>query len=125
MEHRVEWICPPLGTLKRNFNGNFLRSTHQGGIGGVIRNWNGYVVRNFSGSVVSLDANKAEVYALLIGCRELERIGGSQPIIEGDSLSAIQWASRKANYPWRIADCGLGEGGAKNGCFFSSHFTRG
>ena len=38
----------------------------------------------------SLDADEAEVYALLIGCREFERIGGSHPIIEGDSFLAIQ-----------------------------------
>ena len=51
-----------------------------------------------------MDANEAEVYALLTGCRELERIGGSRPIIEGASLSAIQWASGKSIDPWRIAD---------------------
>ena len=51
-----------------------------------------------------MDANEAEVHALLIGCRELERIGGSHHIIEGDSLSAIEWASWKFVYHWRIAD---------------------
>ena len=44
------------------------------------------------------------MYALLIGCLELERIGRAHPIIEGDSFSTIQWASGKAVYPWRIAD---------------------
>lgn len=44
------------------------------------------------------------MYALLIGCHELERIGGSHTNIEEDSLSTIQWASWKTNYPWRIAD---------------------
>ena len=103
MVTRVEWICPPLGILKLNFDGSFLRSTNQGGIGVVIRNWNGDVIRNYSGPVVSMVVNEAEVYALLIGCRELERIGGSHPIIE-DSFSAIQWASGKSIYPWRIVD---------------------
>ena len=32
---RVEWICPPPGILKLNFDGSFLRRTNQGGIGGV------------------------------------------------------------------------------------------
>ena len=69
----------------------------------MIRDWNGNVIRNFSGPVGSTDANEAKVYALLIGCRELERIGRSHPIIEGDSFSTIQWAFGKAIYPWRIA----------------------
>eukprot|EP00268_Persea_americana_P013257 TRINITY_DN15784_c0_g1_i2.p1 TRINITY_DN15784_c0_g1~~TRINITY_DN15784_c0_g1_i2.p1 ORF type:complete len:105 (-),score=25.66 TRINITY_DN15784_c0_g1_i2:76-390(-) len=56
------------------------------------------------GPMDSMDANEAEVYALLIGSHELEKIGGSHHIIEGDSTSAIQWASGKATYPWRIAD---------------------
>ena len=43
--HKAECICPPLGTFKLNFNGSFLWSTRQGGIGGVIRNLNGNVVR--------------------------------------------------------------------------------
>ena len=101
--HRVEWICPPLGTFKLNFDGSFVRSMHQGGIGGVIRNWMGDVVRSYSGPVDALDANEAEVYALLLGCRELEKLGGAYLIIEGDSFSTIQWASSKASYPWRIA----------------------
>ena len=33
--HRVEWICPPFGAFKLNFNDSFVKSTHQGGIGGV------------------------------------------------------------------------------------------
>ena len=64
----------------------------------MIREWNGNVIRNFSGPVVSTDANEAEVFALLIRCRELERIGCSHPIIEGDSFSTIQWASEKAGF---------------------------
>eukprot|EP00268_Persea_americana_P013258 TRINITY_DN15784_c0_g2_i1.p1 TRINITY_DN15784_c0_g2~~TRINITY_DN15784_c0_g2_i1.p1 ORF type:complete len:214 (-),score=16.90 TRINITY_DN15784_c0_g2_i1:200-841(-) len=33
---RVGWICPTPGILKLNFDGSFLRSTNQGGTGGVI-----------------------------------------------------------------------------------------
>ena len=39
-----------------------------GGIGGVIRDWEGKVVKKFSGPVNSLDANGAEIFALLVGC---------------------------------------------------------
>lgn len=52
----------------------------------------------------ALDANEAKMYALLIGCRELLKLGGLVAIIEGDSFSAIQWGSRKTSYPWRLSD---------------------
>ena len=54
--------------------------------------------------MVSVDANEVEAYALYIVCRELERIGGSHAIIEGDSFSSIPWALEKSIYPWRIVD---------------------
>ena len=50
----------------------------------------------------ALDANEAKLY-VLIWCRELEKMGGSYPIIDRDSFSTIQWASGKVIYPWRIA----------------------
>lgn len=37
------------------------------------------------------DANEAEMFALLSGCRELSRLDGYKAIIEGDSFSVIQW----------------------------------
>ena len=70
----------------------------------VIKDWNGLIIRNFSGPVGSSDANEAELFALRIGCRELSRIGGLSPIIEGDSVSSIQWGFGKAIHPWRLAD---------------------
>lgn len=44
------------------------------------------------------------MYALLVGCRELLKLGGLLAIIEGDSFSAIQWGLRKTSYPWKLAD---------------------
>ena len=73
-----------------NFDGSFLQSIQRGGIGGVIRDWNGNVLRNFSGPVDTLDANEAEVSALLIGCHELARKAPLNPIPEGGSFSSIQ-----------------------------------
>lgn len=69
-------MSPPFGVLKLNFDSSFLRSIGEGGIGGVIRNWDGIVIRSFSGPMDSLDANGAEVFALLVGCRELLKLGG-------------------------------------------------
>ena len=76
MVHRVEY-------------GSILRSFQREGIGDVIGNWNGNVVRKFLGPMDSSDANEAEAFALLIECRELVRIGGSHPLIDGDAFSAI------------------------------------
>lgn len=43
----------------------------KGGYGGVIRNSFGHVLCSYSGSIDCDDANGAEVYAMLFGCREL------------------------------------------------------
>ena len=87
-----------------NFDGSFVQSVQQGGSGGIIRDWNGIIIRNFSGPVYSSDANEAELFALLIGCHELSRIGVLNPILEGDSFSSIQWGSGRAIHPWRLED---------------------
>ena len=47
----------------------------------------------------SIDANEAELFALLIGCRELRRMGCVIVIFEGDSFSVIQWCSGKSSFP--------------------------
>lgn len=41
--------------------------------GGVVKDWNGNVIRNYSELVDYLDDNKAKAFALLIGCHELVR----------------------------------------------------
>ena len=61
---------PPSGILKLNFDESFIHSTRSGGIGGVIRVWSGTIVRGFSRPLEALDANEAEGFALLVGCRE-------------------------------------------------------
>ena len=101
---QILWERPPLGVLKLNFDGSFVQSISRGGIRGLIRDWIGNIVRNFSGPADSLDANKAEVLALLIGFHELRSLKGFNAIIEGDSLSAIQWSSKKSSFPWRLAE---------------------
>ena len=56
------------------------------------------------GPVDSLCANEAEVYALLIACRELLTLESINVVFEGDSYSAIQWGSIEASIPWRLLD---------------------
>lgn len=43
-------------------------------------------MRSYSGPVDSLDAAEAEVFALLVGCCELRRLGRCNAIIEGYSV---------------------------------------
>ena len=74
---RPVWNHPPPGIFKLNFDGSFVQSVQRGGIGGVIIDWNGLIIRNFYGLVGSSNANEAKLFALLIRCRELHRIGGS------------------------------------------------
>ena len=102
-KRQATWLSPSVGLLKLNFDGSFVQP-NQGGIGGVIRDCSGNVLRSFSGPVYCLDANEAKVYALLVGCCELRSMGGCKAITEGDSFSAIQWGSGKIPYPWRLAN---------------------
>ena len=95
---------PPAGVLESNFDGSLVRSLRKGGIGGVIRDWNGKMVRSFSGPIDSLDANETELFAILVGCRELLQMAGYGAILEGDSFSVIKWCSGSSSYPWRLAD---------------------
>lgn len=57
-----------------------------------------------SESINCADSNETKVYAMLMGCRELSKLGGHQDIIEGDSFSVIQWRSSQSICPWRVAD---------------------
>ena len=90
-------------SLSLNFDGSYLHSICRGGVGGVIRDWNGNIVKSFYWPFDGKDANEAEVFALLIGCRELSRLDRYKAFIEGDSFSAIQWGLGKSSHPW-IAD---------------------
>ena len=101
---RVAWVNPPAGVLKLNFNGSFVRSLRKGWTVGVIRDWNGNVVRSFSRPIDSSDADETELTAILIGCRELLQMVGYSAILEEDSFSVIQWCSGSSSYPWRLAD---------------------
>jgi hypothetical protein len=104
VKSRVAWMNPPVGVLKLNFDGSFVRSLRKGGIGGVIRDWNGKMVRSFYGPIDSSDANETELFALLIGCRELLQMADYGAILEGNSFSVIQWCFGNSSYPWNLAD---------------------
>ena len=100
----VSCECPTTSFLKLSFDGSYVQAIGRGGIGGVIRDWNGITIRNFSGLVDSLDANESEMKALLVGCSDLRKLESSKVIIEGDSFSTIQWSLGNCSYPWTLAD---------------------
>lgn len=71
-------------------------------------------------------AKEAEIFALLVGCHELCRLGGHITILEGDSFSVIQWGLWNTFYPWRMVSDwveevhNMADGLAKEGVFHSS-----
>lgn len=60
------------------------------GFGGVLRNILGESLLVYSGSINCFDPNEVETFAMLVGCRELMKLGGHNAIVEGDSFSAIR-----------------------------------
>lgn len=86
---------PPPHGVKLNFDGTYQHSLRRGSIGGVLRDSSGNVLPRFSGHVEASNANEAQMFAMLVGCRELLNLSAHSVVIEGDSFSVIQWGSRK------------------------------
>lgn len=109
-----------------NFDGSCLQSSCRRGIGGVIRDWNGNVIRSFFGPLHSLNANEAEVYALLIGYHELLRLGGYNVIIEGDSFWGYSMGFKETYCFLEVGRLGGGGVGYLKiiGCLIPSYFMR-
>lgn len=58
----------------------------------------------FSDPIEVYESNEVEVYAMLVGRRNLRTFGSYNAIIEGDSFFAIKLGAGKASYPWRLAN---------------------
>lgn len=89
--HSFLWN-PPIGVLKLNFDGSFIKDVRRGGYGGLIRESRGHTLCSYFGPVIVAESNEVEVYAMLEGCCQLKSLGG-------DSFSTIQWGPGKASYP--------------------------
>lgn len=50
------------------------------------------------------DANEAQIYSLLIGCRELHHLSGFRSVVEGDSQLVTLWGSSKRESPWHLSN---------------------
>lgn len=57
------------------------------------------IMCSLSGPIDCQNANKAEFFAMLMGCCEVRKFEASNAIIEGDYFSAIQWGSCRSKYP--------------------------
>lgn len=88
------------GVLKLNFDGIFLEDERKGGYGGGHKEYSSsQVICGLPGLVACVDASGAEVFAMLMGCRELRKIVARDTVVESDFFLAIQWT-----YPSRLAD---------------------
>ena len=72
------------------------------GIGGVLRNHEGFIFLSFSSFIRVKDSNEAEVLAILEALR-LFRVSFRQPlIVESDFLDAFFWVMNSAMGLWRF-----------------------
>lgn len=102
--HKVyvpNWIPPPPGFLKLNFDGSLRGNSGLCGFGYVIRDHQGDIIRVIVGPLGHGDSTKAEVLSLLHGLRELKRIGVSLGCVEGDSKVVIGWYSGLCDGVWK------------------------
>lgn len=99
----MTWWPPPLGVLKLNFDGSYIREEHRVGFGCVIRDHDGTVIRSYSGQIGTTNTNEEEISSMLIGCRELKLLYAFNSIMEGDSHPTLPWGSSPGDYPWRFA----------------------
>lgn len=98
------WIPPLYGILKLYFDGSYQNSIQKGGIEGVTRDFSSNIAGTHSGPMVASDANEVEVFAILVGCRELHNLGGQLAIIEGDSFQLFNGGSGMSSHPWGLPD---------------------
>lgn len=97
------WKSPPQGVLKLNLMEVFFEE-RRGGHRGVISNSCDNILCSLSGPTECDDANRAEVFDMFLGCRELRKLEAANAFVEGDSLSAIRWGLSMSKCPWRLED---------------------
>ncbi|XP_077232486.1 uncharacterized protein LOC143869814 [Tasmannia lanceolata] len=97
-----QWVNPPVGFSKLNFDGSSLGNPGPAGIGGVLRNSEGDVVQAFSEPIGVADSTEAEVRAAYQGFLMLGSERVANTIVEGDSVNVIRWLKGSVNPPWRF-----------------------
>ena len=98
----MEWVPPPRGCLKLNFDGSSKGNPGPAGFGGIITGDEGQIIMVYSGPMGTTTSNEAEVTGLLEGVKMLSTLSTSPLAIEGDSKLTIGWARKAINIPWKI-----------------------
>jgi hypothetical protein len=105
------WNPPPAGSLKLNFDGAEKGNPGMTGMGGVIRDSGGNIIRLYAGSMGKSTNNAVEFGALEIGLEILSYERMTNTIMEGDSTLVINTVKRlqngtrvgKVQRHWRLA----------------------
>jgi hypothetical protein len=88
---------PPLGFLKLNFDKATKGNPGVAGMGGVIKNSDGNIIRLYVGSMGNSTNNAAEFGSLEIGLEILRHEGMENTIVEGNSTLVINTTKRLHN----------------------------
>lgn len=96
------WKPPCIGGLKLNFDGASKGNHGLAGFGCVVRDHNGNIIRVLCGPLGVCNSPKAKALSLLMGLRELKKMGISSCSIEGDSMETIGWGMGKECGSWKI-----------------------
>lgn len=103
-EKCLRFVDPPRdGCLKLNFNGASKGNSGPVGFGCVLRDRSGAIVWFCCGLLGVCDWTKAEVMALLMGLRELKKLGLHASLVVGDSATVIGWGKEKGGGSWKLA----------------------
>lgn len=78
-----DWVPPPDGVFKLNFDGSSLGNPGEAGYGCIVQDENEKVIMVCCGLVGICDSTKAECLGLLVGRRELKALGFQSVYGEG------------------------------------------
>jgi ribonuclease HI len=92
-----KWKPPPKGSLKLNFDGALKGNPGRTGMGGVIGDDQGKIIRLYTGSLGNSTNNAVEFRSLEIGLEILRREGMTNIVVEGDSMLVINTARKLQN----------------------------
>lgn len=106
MAAQIEWIPPPMGSLKWNVDASVSDALTSSAIGGVFRNHEGKFLCLFSAPIPFMEINCAEILAIHHAVKISIARGLSRQdliIIESDSMNAVSWCNSDDGGPWNMA----------------------
>ncbi|XP_059068266.1 uncharacterized protein LOC131858830 [Cryptomeria japonica] len=98
----VVWQGPPPGWLKLNFDGASKGNPGRGGLGAIVRDEFGNILKAFSGSGGFVTNNVAEISALEVGLKWCATKSMDKLVIEGDSQIILNGISLSKFQNWRL-----------------------